>query len=75
MSAAGKHGTRWSAAEVGQLEAMVIQQIDLTEIAFRLRRTEKAVQAKLWGLRLRRPDGRGLKRKQRREKGASFFLS
>ena len=75
MTAVAKHGTRWSSAEAAQLEAMVIQQIDLAEIALRLGRTEKAVQAKLWKLRLRQPARGVLKRKLRREKGASFFLS
>ena len=75
MSVEGKLAVPWTAEDVAQLEALVIQAIDLKEIALRLGRTQGAVQSKLNRLRGGARIGQGAKRKQRRDAGASFFLS
>ena len=74
MSAAGKHGTLWSPAEVEQLESMLSKQVDLTEIAAQLGRTQKAVETKISTIQRQRYGPKG-GRQQRRYNGASFFLS
>ena len=75
MDPVGRHREPWLPTEVAQLEAMIAQEIDPEEIALRLGRTGKAVQTKIWALRLRSGDRGVAKRKQRRANGASFFLS
>ena len=71
----GKHGMLWSLAEIEQLESMMSEQVALPEIAVQLGRTEKAVEAKFSDLHRRRHGRKPGKREQRRETGASFFLS
>ena len=70
-----QQGSPWSPAEIEQLETMLSEQVALTEIAVRLGRTEKAVEAKFYGLQRQRHGPKAGKRLQRRTNGASFFLS
>ena len=75
MGAVVKQGAPWSPAEVEQLESMLSEQIALRDIALQLGRTEKAIQAKFYGLERARNGPKAGKRLQRRTNGASFFLS
>jgi hypothetical protein len=73
MSDVGKHRTPWSSAEIEQLESMWSKQ-NLKDIALKLGRTEKAIEAKALAIQRQRNPSRG-KHYQRRNSGASFFLS
>lgn len=74
MGVVGKHGTPWSSAEIEQLESMLSKETDLKHIALQLGRTEKAIETKAGAIKRQRNPSRG-KRHQRRNSGASFFLS
>jgi hypothetical protein len=69
------HRAPWSQEEVAQLETMTRAQADFKEIAGRLRRTEKAIEAKFYALNPKGIGPKAGKRQERRSKGASFFLS
>ncbi len=75
MSKKGQRNTPWSSEDTTKLKAMIDQGVTQDQMAIELRRSRSAVSTKIPALR--RTEGKGdvRRRKQRRNNGASFFLS
>ena len=76
MTLDSKHRAPWSAEDIAELKAMVLQHRNRREIALALGRTEQAITARLCLLKADRSERSGQKRaRHRRTNGAAFFLS